>query len=132
MSRITYDILGVVSPAAASIAKPSSGDPSLFKSIIPGAALGVTGYVVWDKHPVLGFLAGDAVGLNAYRTYRGMPGDRVRAATNVATSASAITGSLLWQRHPFWGWVAGLVAGSAVMSFVKGSAAHRLLEAVRR
>jgi hypothetical protein len=125
MSRSIIDFLGVVSPAAVAVAQPAHTDPSLGHSLLPGVAAGVVGATAWKDHRVLGFLAGDTLGLNAYRFYRGQKDDRVRAACNVASSATAIAGSLYWKKHPFYGWVIGFVVGSVATAFVPGSNTHR-------
>lgn len=122
------DVLGAVSPGAAAIAEPNPANPHIGVSLIPGVALGVGGFMFGKKHghPVLGFLGFEAVGLNAYRAYRNHPGDRIVAATNLATSAAAIIGSLAWKKHPFFGWCVGLAAGIVATSFVAGSNASKL------
>ena len=132
MSRQGLDFLGVMSPGALSIAEPKASDPSLAKTIVPGAAAGVVGAFLWKKHPVLGFLAGDAIGLNAVRIIRGHGDDRRRAATNMALGASGIIGSLMWQRRPVWGWFVGHLVGAVATSFVPGSNAYNLVQNWRR
>jgi hypothetical protein len=120
------DILGVVSPSALSIAKPEPGQPSLMKTIVPGAAAGVLGFAMWKKHPVLGFFLGESLGLNAMRALRNEGDDRTRASCNVGMTVAAVAGSLMWPRHPFYGYVLGLAAGAVATSYVKGSNAYRL------
>ena len=131
MSRQALDFLGIMSPGALSIAEPKT-DPSLAKTIVPGAAAGVIGSLLWKKHMVLGFLAGDAIGLNAFRIFRDHGDDRVRAATNLGLGASGIIGSLMWQKHPVWGWLIGHMIGAVATSFVPGSNAARLVDNWRR
>lgn len=126
MSRVSSLIIGVVSPAAQSLAEPTHQDPPLAYTILPGAAVGIAGVALWKNHRVLGFLAGDALGVNAYRLYRGQGDDRARALSNLGVAATSISGSLMWKKHPFWGWVLGFVAGSVVTSFVPGSNAYKL------
>lgn len=121
------DFLAVVSPGAASIARPAATDPALVRTLIPGVALGIAGVATWKAHPVLGFLAGDAIGLNGYRYYRNQGNDRTLAMCNIGSSAAAIAGSLLWKEHPFWGWCVGFVAGAAMTSLVPGSNAYKLV-----
>jgi hypothetical protein len=130
MGRIGLDFLRVMSPGAASIAEPQSGDPHLSKTIVPGAAVGVVGFFVWRSHPVLGFLAGDALGLNAARLIRGTGDDRKTAACNLGLAASGIVGSLLWKRHPFYAWWIGHILGAAALVAVPGSNSHRFVQSV--
>jgi hypothetical protein len=120
------EILGVISPSMASLAKPEVDQPSLVKTIIPGAAVGVAGYMLWKKHPVLGFFAGESLGLNAVRFVRNEGEDRTRALCNMGMTAAAVAGSLMWKKHPFWGFVVGLVVGGVATSFVPGSNAYKL------
>ena len=119
-------ILGVVSPSAASIAQPAPSDPSLMKTIVPGAVGGVVGFMAWKSHPVLGFFAGESIGLNAMRIIRNQGDDRTRAVCNLGMTATAVAGSLMWKKHPFWGYVGGLILGGFATSFVPGSNAYRL------
>ncbi len=123
-------LLGAVAPGIAAVAKPDPKNPHIGLSLVPGVALGVGGFVVGGKygHPFLGFMAAEAVGLNAYRAYRNHPGDRTIAATNLATTGTMIAGSLAWKAHPFWGGLLGLLAGVVATSFVKGSNSARLQE----
>ena len=132
MSRQALDFLGIMSPGAASIAEPRTGDISLAKTIVPGAAAGVAGYFLWPAHPILGFLAGDAIGLNAFRIFRDKGDDRIRAATNLGLGASGIIGSLAMPKHPVWGWFLGHMIGAVATSFVPGSNAARLVDNWRR
>lgn len=134
MSTI-YDLLSVVSPSAAALARPDPNGPDIAHILIPGVVSGVVGYSVGRKHghPVLGFLGAEAIGLNAARLLRGVGSsavvgadqDVVMALTNLTVSASAIAGSLLMPKHPFWGFWAGLAAGAVATSFVEGSNAYR-------
>lgn len=122
----TLDLLGVVSPGMHSLAEPGQADLPYTKTLLPGGVIGVAGAMGWKKHRVLGFLAGESLGQNTYRLYRGQGGDRVRALTNMGMTGAAVAGSLLWKKHPFWGFVAGLAAGTVATSFVPGSNAHRV------
>lgn len=113
-----------------SVANPKLDDPYLPSSLIPGVTGGVTGFFVWKKHPFLGFLAGEAMGMNAARIVRNRSIDHPRAFSNLGVASSIISGSLVggnsrW-RAPFWGGVAGWVVGVVATSFVKGSNAHML------
>lgn len=121
-----YDILGVVSPSMFAVAKAKENDISVPKMLAPGLACGLAGYSLWDKHPMLGFLAGEAVGTNAYRFWRGEGTDRLRTACNLSVAASAMTGSLMWKKHPFYGYLLGFAAGVAVTALVPGSNASKL------
>lgn len=131
-NRFMYDLLGVLSPAASAVAEPKSTNPHLGVSLIPGATGAVAGFLLWPQHRVLGVLAGDALGLNAYRLYRNAPGDRTTALTNMGVAATAIAGSLAWKAHPFWGWFAGFLVGAAATSFVDGSNSNTLVKNWRR
>ncbi len=130
MSKKPMLLLGLVSPGARSIAQKESGDPPLTHSLVPGLAGGLVGYNLSKEHPVLGFLAGDAIGLNAYRIYRNQGNDRTVAMCNLGVAAAGIVGSLMWKKHPFWGWVAGFAAGSIVTAVVPGSNASKLKKGV--
>lgn len=122
-----FDILGVISPSMAAVAKPTEADVSVPRMLAPGLACGLAGFALWEKHPMLGFLSGEVVGTNLYRFYRGEGTDRNRTITNLAVVATATASSLMMPRHPFWGYVAGFVAGAAVTAFVPGSNASKLL-----
>ncbi|KKW46504.1 MAG: hypothetical protein UY96_C0003G0007 [Parcubacteria group bacterium GW2011_GWB1_56_8] len=124
--------LGVVSPGAASIAQPISGDPPLTRTLVPGVAAGIVGFKLFPKHPLLGFLGAESIGQNAYRLWRGQGDDRLRAFTNMAGAASAITGSLLYKKHPFIGFTLGLVAGAFMTSFVRGSNSQKFKQELMR
>lgn len=124
-------LIGVVSPAAVTIAQPEKSDPALVKTLVPGVIAGVVGASLWEKHRVLGFLTGDAIGLNAYRLYRGKGDDRTRAATNLVASGAGIAGALFYKERPFVGWCAGFLVGAVATSFVEGSASNRLKNTLR-
>lgn len=126
MSVRPIDLVGVVSPAAVQVAEPHSNDPPLYKTVVPGAALGVAGAVLWKKHRVLGFLLGDAVGVNAARLWRGHGDDRVRALCNMGTAGVAAASSLMMPKHPFYGWVLGFAVGTVASAFIPGSNAYRV------
>lgn len=125
------EILGVMSPGMAAVAEPKKSDPSLYKSLLPGTVAGIAGALAFENHRVLGFFAGEAVGLNAYRMYRGKGDDRRRAAGNLGMTAGLIAGSLMWESHPFWGAVSGLGVGIAATAMVKGTNANKLYQKVR-
>lgn len=116
------DLLGAISPSMAQVAAGKRADLPLTKTLIPGVAAGIAGVALSPAHPVLGFLGGEALGLNGFRLYRGQGADRARALSNLAVVACAIGGSLLWRRrHPFWGGVLGFAAGLAATALVPGS-----------
>lgn len=129
MSR-ALDLLGVVSPSAATVAAGAAADVPLTKTLIPGVAAGIAGVALCPRHPLLGFLGGDAIGLNAYRLYRGQGDDRVMAACNIAIVAAGIAGSLLWKKHPGVGFALGFAAGVVATAAVPGSNAHRFAQKV--
>ena len=118
-------ILGVVSPSAATVAQPDS-KMALVKTIVPAAVGGVAGFMVWKQHPVLGFLAGESLGVNALRFVRNQGDDRTRAACNFGVTAAGVAGSLMWKKHQVLGFVLGLAAGVVATSFVPGSNAYKL------
>lgn len=126
MSARPMDLVGVLFPGPATIAQPKTGDPSLLHSIVPGAVGGVAGVALWPKHRVLGFLAGESLGMNAYRFYRNQGADRTKALSNLGMTAAAVVGALLWKKHPIIGYFAGMFAGAAASSFVPGSNAAEL------
>lgn len=122
MSRM-YDLLGVISPSSATVARAGEGasDIPLTHVVVPAVAVGIAGFMKWKAHPVLGFFAGESVGANAYRLYRGEGNDRTLAACGLGTQAAAVTASLLCPKHPFLGYLGGFALGSAVTAFVPGS-----------
>lgn len=132
--RHALDFLAVMSPGAASIAEPKAGDPSLAKTIVPGAIAGVVGIALFPKHPVLAFLGLDAVGLNAARLLRGQGEDRKTAACNLALAASGIIGALWLEKrvHPFFGWWIGHLVGAAALTLVPGSNSHKFMQGFKR
>lgn len=115
------ELLGVFSPSMAAVAEPQPGMPSLPRMILPGAITGLLGVAVWKKHPLLGFLGGETVGMNAMRLFRGHGVDRAMALSNLAMTGTAIAGSLAWRKHPVFGFFAGMLAGAVVTSMVPGS-----------
>ena len=126
MSR-AIDLLGVVSPTSATVAKVDAADLPVGYVAAPAVALGLTGFALWKQHPVLGFFAGECVGANAYRLYRGEGDDRVLAYCGLGQQAAAVVGSLAWKQHPFYGYLLGFVIGSAVTALVPGSNAHKFV-----
>lgn len=127
MSGKAFDFLGILSPGALSVARPTSNDPPLYKTLVPGVASGVVGYKVFEKtHPVLGFFGSESLGQNAYRLYRGEGDDRTRALCNMSTMAAGILGSLGYKAHPFYGFVLAWAAATIATSYVPGSNAYRL------
>ncbi len=120
-------LLGVLSPSSAAVANPAGGDPPLVLSVAPAAAVGLAGVALWPEHRLLGLIAGEAVGGNAYRLWRGQGDDRVRAVGNLFAAGTGVAGSLMWQKHPFLGWFIGFAVGSAATALVKGTNAHRLI-----
>lgn len=125
--RSARDLLGVISPSTLAVAYPQKGDPPPYSSVFPGAVLGLATLTLSKKHPFLAFLAGDAVGGNAYRLWRGQGDDHRRVFGNLTVAASIIGGSLWWKRHPFFGGIAGFGAGVLMMSLVRGTLARRLV-----
>lgn len=123
-----YNILGVVSPSALAVAKVDELDMPIAAVLVPGVGGGLAGLALWREHRVLGFLAGDSLGMNAYRLYRGDPGDRALALCNLGAAGAGIAGSLMTPKHPFWGWVGGFLLGSAVTALVPGSNARKLVK----
>ena len=126
-----FDLLGVVSPSSSIVARAESADVPMAYVVAPAVVCGIAGYHYAGKHfghPVLGFFAGESIGANAYRLYRGQGDDRTQALCGLGTQACAVVGSLRFKEHPFWGYVLGFVAGSAITALVPGSNAHRLLK----
>lgn len=130
-NKHALSFLGVVSPGAAAFANPHPADPHLGASLVPGVAAGVVGFMKFPKHPVLGFLGGEALGMNAYRFYRNLEGDRTRALCNLGTTGLVIAGSLRWKEHPFWGGVLGLAMGALITGFIEGSNSHKFVMGLR-
>lgn len=130
VGRHAMDFLAVMSPGAASIAEPKAGDPELYKTIVPGAAVGVAGFFAWKKHPVLGFLAGDAIGLNGARLIRNGADDWKTAACNLGLAASGIVTAVAFEKklHPFFGWWVGHILGAVATGFVPGSNANKFFK----
>lgn len=129
MSR-SVEFLGVFSPSMAAVAEPQPANPALTHTILPGALTGLAGVALWPKHRLLGFFAGEALGMNAARIVRGAGPDRTLAACNIAMTTSAITGSLVWKKHPALGFFAGLLAGALITSAVPGSNAYNFRKKV--
>jgi hypothetical protein len=125
--KIARNFLGVLSPSTMAVAYPQAGDPPPYSSVFPGAVLGLATLTLSKKHPFLAFLAGDAVGGNAYRMWRGQGDDRRRVFGNLAVTAAIIGGSLKWKQHPFFGGVIGFGVGVLATSFVRGTLARRLV-----
>jgi hypothetical protein len=90
-------------------------------SVVPGLVVGTVGAVAWKKHRVLGFLAGDALGMNAYDIAKGSKTERISAVCNLGVTGAAVAASLNWHKHPFWGYVLGSIGASIVTSFVPGN-----------
>lgn len=132
LGRHALDFLAVMSPGAASIAEPKAGDPSLAHTIVPGAAAGVAAAFMFPKHPVLAFLGGDAIGLNAARLIRGNADDRKTAACNLSLAASGIVASLMYPKRPFIAWWVGHFLGAAALAFVPGSNSHKFVQGFKR
>jgi hypothetical protein len=88
--------------------------------MLPGVVGAVAGALVWKRHPVLGVLAGHAIGANAKEL---LSGDRKKAMCHVAVEGAGILGALKYKKHPVLGWVGGTVAGAVATSFVSGSPA---------
>lgn len=107
-------------------AQKTAGDPALGAILGPAAIGAVIGVKAWQKHPLLGLLAGEAIGANVYRLYRNQGNDRTLAWTNMATSAAGIAGSLMSPKNPFRGWAVGYLLGIGATSLVKDSAAYNL------
>lgn len=126
-----YDLLGVVSPSMLAVAKSEELGMPVAASLAPGLAAGLAGMALWGQHRVLGFIAGDSLGMNAYRLYRGQGKDRTLGGCNIAVAASTVVGSLLAKDHPFLGGCAGFIAGVAVTAFVPGSNASKLRDKLR-
>jgi hypothetical protein len=121
-----YELLGVLSQSMSIVAQPEKTNvPTAV--ILGGAAAGIAGYSLVKEHRVLGFLAGDSIGMNAFRIYRGAGDDRKLAACNLATMGCLVVGSLAYKKHPFWGGLAGFLTGVVATSFVEGSNSHNLL-----
>lgn len=123
-----YDILGVVSPSALAIATSEKSDVPLAKLLLPGLAGGLAGLTIWNQHPVLGFVLGDSLGLNAYRIYRGEGKDRTLAACNIGAASCGVAASLYFSKHPFWGFLLGFAVGNTITAFVPGSNASKLMK----
>ncbi len=121
------DFVGVLSPSTLAVAYPSPADPPPSTSVVPGALAGLAAMSMSKQHPFLAFLAGDAIGGNAYRLWRGRVGDRSRVFGNIGVTAAIIGGSLLMPRRPFAGGVAGFVAGVLATSLVRGTLANSLI-----
>jgi hypothetical protein len=129
------DVLGVLSPSMSQAAKPQPNDPSLSSVVIPAGVGAIGGAALGMRfgHPLLGLLAGEALGANAIRVWRNASGDRVRAGTNLVAAGAGIIGSLIAQRYSkkdsvaFLGWLLGFVAGQVAVSTVPGSNSHRLV-----
>lgn len=122
------DVLGVVAPTAAMIARPQVAAPPLAYTLVPGVAGAIAGYKLGDSmgHPVLGFLVGEAIGNNAYRLYRREGEDFIKALTNLGMTGGLAIGSLMWKKHPFFGALAGMAVAGVVTSFFKGSNAYEM------
>jgi len=134
------EVFGAVSPSAAgaqragdivaALAPPKSGHAMVpashsigatMKSMLPGVAGAVAGAFVWKRHPVLGILAGHALGSNAMALWKG---DRKTALCNVAVEGAGVFGALKYKKHPVLGWLGGTLAGAVATSFVDGSPAQ--------
>lgn len=88
-------------------------------SIAPGVVAGAVGAYGWEKHRVLGFFAGEAVGANAYSVVKGSSTERRNALCNVASTGAAVAGSLAWKKHPVWGFILGGLAGSVATNWLR-------------
>lgn len=120
-----YELLGVVSQSMSIVAQPEKANvPTAV--ILAGAGAGIAGFSLIKEHRVLGFLAGDSIGMNAFRIYRGEGDDRKLAACNLATMACLVVGSLAVPKHPFWGGLAGFAVGVAATALVPGSNSNKL------
>ena len=122
------DFLGVVSPSSSVVARADQADIPMAYVVAPAVVVGIAGYRAWPKHPVLGFFAGESIGANAYRLYRGQGDDRTIALSGLGTQACAVAGSLSFKSHPFWGYILGFIAGSAITALVPGSNSHKLIK----
>lgn len=114
-------VLGAVSPAApaavnlvkmpAEKARVTAGKLALY-SLLPGAAAGVLGALVWKKHRVLGFLGASAVGVSVYPMVRGSGPTRLAVGCYVGEVGASVAGSLMWKKHPILGYLGGGLVGS--------------------
>ena len=126
ISHKGYELLGVLSQSMSIVAQPEKMNvPTTV--ILGGAAAGIVGFSLVKEHRVLGFLAGDSIGMNSFRLYRNEGDDRKLALCNLATMGCLVAGSLAVPKHPFWGGLAGFVTGIVATSFVEGSNSYNLL-----
>jgi uncharacterized membrane protein len=119
-------------PTAQALARPAASTPSLTeiaKRMAPGVIGGVVGMMLWKRHPVLGFLAGHAVGAMAYPLYKG---DKKRAMCNLAVEGTGIAGALYYRKHPALGYIMGASAGAVATYFVDGSPMKEVVAEVKR
>lgn len=98
-------------------------------AMIPGVVVGGVGAFVWKKHPVLGFLAGHALGSVGYGAYKKVP--KTDLLCDLAIEGAAIAGALAWKKHPIGGWLAGAVAATTATAFVPDSHAKHFVEHVK-
>ena len=121
-------VAALAPPSSKSTAMVAAGGSSLVgeaKKMAPGLAGAGVGYFAWKKHPVLGILAGHAVGSNAMEL---ATGDRKKALCNLAVEGAGIYGALKYGKgrtgRSVLGYVAGAVAGAVATYFVPGSPAR--------
>lgn len=137
--RKYVEVFGGVSPAASAVSRagdivaalaPPSGTHAMVsashsigatvKTLVPGAVGAAAGAFMWKKHPVLGLIAGFAVGDNAMELWKG---DRMAAACKLAVEGAGVAGALHFKKHPVLGFIGGALAGAVATSFVDGSPA---------
>ena len=93
---------------------------SLVPSPKTGLAVGIAGALLWQRHRILGLIAGMAIGSNASalitKDTRGM------AIRNLVLEGAAVAGALLLENHPVFGFAGGAVAGGLAAPHVPGVA----------
>jgi xanthosine utilization system XapX-like protein len=110
--------------------------PSLGKAAIafaPTLVGGAAGALAWQKHRVLGFLAGQSLAYNGAALLKGDANQKKEAVYQLAVEGSGIAGALYLKKHmhPVFGWIVGIAAGSIATSFLPGSPSRRQLGKVR-
>jgi hypothetical protein len=100
--------------------------PSLGKAAIafaPTLVGGAAGAMLWKKHRVLGFLAGQSLAYNGAALLKGNADQKKEAMYQLAVEGSGIGGALYLKKymHPVFGWIVGIVAGTVATSMLPGS-----------
>ena len=130
-------VIGAEAPATALVpGTPAAAvvkvGPSVGKAAIafaPTLVGGAAGALAWQKHRVLGFLAGQSLAYNGAALLKGDADQKKEAVYQLAVEGSGIAGALYLKKHmhPVFGWLVGIAAGSIATSFLPGSPSRRQL-----